>query len=105
LMVDGNPVQTSANNGFVVQQNTNDAPDIIGGSSANGVAPGVVGATISGGGATNYIWAWGILDWIPIYSGVFVNTVGYFPGVSNNIASDFGVTQLKLDRCLCSFCL
>ncbi len=35
----------------------NGAPNVIGGSPVNYVAPGVVGATIGGGGATNYFGA------------------------------------------------
>lgn len=41
-------------NGLTVQQNTNGAPNIIGGASINYVSNGVVGATIAGGGAVNY---------------------------------------------------
>jgi hypothetical protein len=37
-----------------LEQNTNGAPNMIGGSSGNYVSNGVVGATISGGGALNY---------------------------------------------------
>ena len=46
----------SANNlsSLSVQQNTNGAPNLIGGAPNNFVASGVVGATIAGGGATNY---------------------------------------------------
>ena len=40
--------------GLTIQQNTNGAPNVIEGSSANYVASGVAGATIGGGGATNY---------------------------------------------------
>jgi endosialidase-like protein len=40
--------------GLTVQPNTNGAPNLIGGSAANVVSNGVVGATIGGGGATNY---------------------------------------------------
>jgi hypothetical protein len=46
---------TTANslaNGLTIQQNINGAPDVIEGSSVNFVSPGVVGATIGGGGAT-----------------------------------------------------
>jgi len=58
LTVDGNPVLTSGSSalGFAIKQNpgsTNGAPNLIGGSSANGVAAGVIGAVIAGGGATN----------------------------------------------------
>jgi trimeric autotransporter adhesin len=40
--------------GLTVQNNTNGAPNVIGGSSLNSVAADVVGATIAGGGAVNY---------------------------------------------------
>jgi Chaperone of endosialidase len=42
-------------NGLSIQQNTNGAPNVVGGSSVNYVSSGVVGATISGGGAENYL--------------------------------------------------
>jgi hypothetical protein len=47
----------NANNlpGLLVQPNTAGAPNLIGGSPANFVSGGVVGATIGGGGATNYL--------------------------------------------------
>jgi hypothetical protein len=41
-------------NGLTIQQNTDGAPNVIGGSPVNFVSSGVVGATIAGGGATNY---------------------------------------------------
>ena len=40
--------------GLTIVQNADGAPNVIGGSTANWVASGVVGATIGGGGATNY---------------------------------------------------
>lgn len=40
--------------GLLIEQNTDGAPDVILGSSANYVSNGVVGATIGGGGVTNY---------------------------------------------------
>jgi hypothetical protein len=40
--------------GLAIQQNADGAPNFIGGSPANYVSGGVVGATIGGGGATNY---------------------------------------------------
>ena len=40
--------------GLTVQNNTAGAPSLIGGSPVNYVGGGVVGATIGGGGATNY---------------------------------------------------
>jgi hypothetical protein len=48
-----NAVSASTLAGLTVQQNTNGAPNMIGGSPNNYVSVGVVGATISGGGATN----------------------------------------------------
>ncbi|MGO8925945.1 MAG: tail fiber domain-containing protein [Limisphaerales bacterium] len=40
--------------GLVVQPNADGAPNVVAGSPVNFVGSGVVGATISGGGATNY---------------------------------------------------
>jgi hypothetical protein len=46
---------TELTGGFFVQaNNTNGAPNVIGGSSVNYIGNGVVGATISGGGALSY---------------------------------------------------
>ena len=39
---------------FIIQQNSAGAPNVIEGALVNFVSSGVVGATISGGGATNY---------------------------------------------------
>ena len=39
---------------FRIQPNTNGAPNLIGGAQYNFVATGIIGATIAGGGATNY---------------------------------------------------
>jgi hypothetical protein len=48
---------TSAGNvpGLVVQPNADGAPNVVAGSPVNFVESGVVGATVGGGGATNYI--------------------------------------------------
>jgi len=40
--------------GLAVIQNTNGAPNVIGGSPVNYVAAGVIGATVAGGGSVNY---------------------------------------------------
>lgn len=59
------------------------APNVIGGSPGNYVAPGVVGATIAGGGATN---SWGYSDF---YTNVVLadfGTVG--GGMNNRVESD-----------------
>lgn len=53
ITVDGQPALISGN-GVTVQQNSSGAPNIIEGASVNGATAGVVGATIGGGGATNY---------------------------------------------------
>ena len=60
------------------------APNIINGTAANFVAPGTVGATISGGGTTNY------------FGGVFSNSItGDFSfiggGYDNAVRTGFGV--------------
>lgn len=49
-------VTASVSGGLSVRNNdsTNGAPDVIGGSPGNFVSQGVIGATIAGGGATNY---------------------------------------------------
>jgi hypothetical protein len=41
--------------GLFIQQNPGGAPNVIGGSPVNFVVGGMVGATIGGGGATNYV--------------------------------------------------
>jgi Chaperone of endosialidase len=50
------PYATFANlvNGLTIQQNSSGAPNVIGGASVNYVSNTVVGATIAGGGTTNY---------------------------------------------------
>jgi hypothetical protein len=64
------------NGGLFIQQNTNDAPNVIGGSSVNYISNGAVGATIGGGGAANY----------------------YGSAYSNSIAADFGTVGGGLDN-------
>jgi trimeric autotransporter adhesin len=55
VTVDGLPLLASGGgSGINIQPNSSGAPNIIGGSPDNFVANGVVGATIGGGGATNY---------------------------------------------------
>ncbi len=44
---------SNLDNGLFVQQNSSGAPNVIGGSAANFVGTGVLGATIFGGGTTN----------------------------------------------------
>jgi trimeric autotransporter adhesin len=57
-------------NGLQIQPNTSGAPNFIGGSPGNYVLPGVVGAVIGGGGATDYY--------------------GDNNTYSNNVSGDFG---------------
>jgi hypothetical protein len=64
--------------GLSVQQNTNGAPNVIGGSSINFVSNGVVGATIGGGGATNYLGQ--------IYSNSVTASFGTVGGGLQNLA-------------------
>ncbi|HZV35695.1 MAG TPA: tail fiber domain-containing protein [Verrucomicrobiae bacterium] len=56
MTIDGQRVLTtgSTNSGISIQTNSSGAPNVVLGSSVNYVSNGVVGATISGGGATNY---------------------------------------------------
>jgi hypothetical protein len=79
---------------ITVQNNTNDAPNIVGGSSVNFVSPGVVGATISGGGATNYFGdsaTNSVTADFGTVGGGFNNVAGgetaTVPGGNNNIAN------------------
>jgi hypothetical protein len=71
----------NANNlsGLVVQPNTDGAPNLIGGSPVNFVSSGVVGATIGGGGATNYFGA--------AYSNSVTADFGTVSGGENNQAN------------------
>jgi len=62
--------------GLSIQQNSDGAPNLIGGSPVNFVASGVVGATIGGGGATNYL-------------------ANVFP---NSVAGDFGTIGGGIDN-------
>lgn len=57
VTVDGQPLLSigSATLGLTIQQNSSGAPNVIEGSQYNSVSGGVVGATIGGGGATNYL--------------------------------------------------
>ncbi len=64
-----------------LEPNTNGAPNVIGGALINYVPPGVIGATIGGGGATNY------------FGGRYTNSIrGDFGvvggGILNNIAEN-----------------
>lgn len=76
----------SVNNlpGLTVQQNTNGAPNVIGGSQNNSVSSGVVGATIGGGGAVNYHGA--------SYTNRVAGSFGTVGGGAGNIASGFSAT-------------
>jgi trimeric autotransporter adhesin len=75
---------------FTVQNNTNGAPNLIGGSSVNFVSPGVIGATIAGGGAVNSDGETGG------NTGIFINSVtepfGTVSGGAANTASGIVAT-------------
>ena len=73
--------QTANNllNGLSVQPNAEGAPNVIGGSSANYVTNGVVGATIGGGGAVNYFGG-------GAYSNSIVGDFGTVGGGIQNVA-------------------
>jgi len=54
--INSQPVELKAGNlrALRLEPNANGAPNVIGGAPLNYIAPGTVGATIGGGGATNY---------------------------------------------------
>jgi hypothetical protein len=65
--------------GLSVQANADDAPNVIGGSTANFVASGVEGAAIGGGGTTNYgsvIFSNSVTASFGAVGGGFGNTAG-----------------------------
>lgn len=94
----------SANNlaGLAVQPNaSNDAPNLIGGSSVNFVTGGVIGATIGGGGAANYSgspYTNSVTSSFSTVGGGYANTAGGYglgstvAGGSENTASGYGST-------------
>ena len=94
----------SANNlaGLAVQPNaSNEAPNLIGGSSVNFVAGGVIGATIGGGGAANYSgspYTNSITSSFSTVGGGYANTAGGYgigstvAGGSENTASGYNST-------------
>jgi len=44
--------------GLTIQNNTNGAPNVIGGAAANSIASGIIGSTIGGGGTVYYKNGW-----------------------------------------------
>jgi hypothetical protein len=67
--------------GLTVQQNTNGAPNVIGGSPNNFVSSGLVGATIGGGGAVIYNGSH--------YTNKVTGSFGTVGGGAGNVASTF----------------
>jgi hypothetical protein len=74
---------SSVAGGLQVQSNTNGAPNLVGGSLANFVAPGVYGATIAGGGAEYYPGSVASNQVTAIFG-----TVG--GGVGNAVSGEYG---------------
>jgi hypothetical protein len=70
--------------GLTVQPNTNGAPNVIGGSEINFVSANVVGATIGGGGATNYLGT--------RYTNSVTASFGTVSGGLSNSVSSFAAT-------------
>jgi trimeric autotransporter adhesin len=81
-----------------VQQNTNGAPTLIGGALNNFASGGVVGATIGGGGATNYqgsSYTNSVTGDFGTVSGGYANTAGNLAAVgggNGNTASGYIAT-------------
>jgi hypothetical protein len=94
---DNQPLELKVNNqrALRLEPNTNGAPNVIGGAPWNFVGAGVVGATIGGGGATNYLGAAytnSVLGDFGTIGGGLANTVAGFAqtiagGSSNNIGT------------------
>jgi hypothetical protein len=83
---DNQPLEFRVNGarGFRIEPTaTNGAVNIIGGSLSNSVAPGVVGATIGGGGAVNYDDS--------VLSNRVTADFGVISGGGGNVAGNFGV--------------
>src|SRR6266550_4524936 len=69
--------------GLMIQQNTNGAPNIIGGSPVNFVGANLLGATVSGGGATNSLG-------VAFTNSVLANFGTVSGGAQNIVGSRFG---------------
>jgi len=78
---DNQPLELHVNGSRALRMepNTSVAPNVIGGAPVNFVTPGIVGATIAGGGAANYLGS----AYSNVVSGVF-GTVG--GGVQNTVS-------------------
>jgi hypothetical protein len=79
-----NPSQFAPGSGFAIQENSSGAPNVIGGSPYNFVSSGVVGATIAGGGATNYS---GSLLYTNSVTGIFGTVGGGYQNTSSGVAT------------------
>lgn len=81
MTLDGNPVLASGSGlGITIQQNSSGAPNVILGSTVNGVGNGVIGATIGGGGAVNVSGA--------SYSNIVTASFGTVGGGAQNWAQN-----------------
>ncbi len=75
------PYAVNAANGLVIQQNSDGAPNVIGGASDNYVSSGVLGATIGGGGCVNDLYS---IVYSNSVTAAFFGTVG---GGGGNVAA------------------
>lgn len=93
---DNQPLELRVNNsrGLRLEPNANGAPNVIGGSPANYVAPGVVGSVIAGGGATGAVLSNSISFDLSAIGGGAANKIGTnskygtIGGGFNNIIAD-----------------
>ena len=96
--------QTVNGAGLSIQQNTNGAPNVIGGTTINYVATNVVGATIGGGGATNYsgfVYSNSVTGDFGTVSGGVINTADFLATVGGgavNTASGNAATVAGGDK-------
>lgn len=89
------PVEIWANNSRALrlEPNTNGAPNVIGGSTSNFVAAGVIGATIGGGGATNYggnAWINNVIGDMGTIGGGGHNTAGAYATIGGGTENSAG---------------
>jgi hypothetical protein len=94
-------MKVSGQRAFRLEPNTNGSPNVIGGSRANFVAPGVVGAVIGGGGSLNYDAGNGIKAWS---NSVYANFSAVGGGLANHIftGAEYGTVAGGWDNLILS---
>ena len=100
---DNRPLEIKVNSqrAFRLEPNTNGAPNVIAGSSANFVAPGTVGAVIGGGGSLKYDAGNGLKAWS---NNIYANFSSIGGGLANYIltGADYGTVAGGWDNLILS---